>query len=174
MSRYVNLSITEEDLQELSIIPPIGELIKSLECGDFSKADAIRETLLTSENNISQNFHFVSALFSYKGESNVKFERRLFAAISELADNNYMFATYIMGLWLDTGEFGQRNSQAAISYFNHAATLGHPRSQYLVGICYFYGTGGHETNQEEGLRMLEKAANNRCQDAIKFLETLKS
>lgn len=84
---------------------------------------------------------------------------------TKAAENGNPEAQYNLGMmYSDKGDY-----VTAVSWFQKSADQNCPEGQTLLGLSYFNGLGVQQ-DQEKGIELLEKAANQGCEIAIKNLE----
>ena len=81
-------------------------------------------------------------------------------------------AQYFLGRMYHEGWGVKKHPKVAISYFSQAAENNHDEAQLILGRIYLNGINGVSKNEEKGVKLLQKAADQGNEDAQSELEDL--
>ncbi len=107
--------------------------------------------------------------YSKNGEPTSEFERRHYKSVEKAAKLGWPPAIYQLGVYFDTGDYGEYNPKHASELFKEAALQGHPRSQWIYATELLWGQGNFEQNIKEGLIWLEKSVEANFYEALETM-----
>lgn len=101
-------------------------------------------------------------------------KKRAFHWYKKAADAKYAPAMWNLAFMYVRGEGGAKEDlPTAFGLFKEAAELGYVKAQYDLAYMYLQGLGTYP-NREEGMKWLNKAADQGDRDARKLLEEIKA
>jgi TPR repeat protein len=95
----------------------------------------------------------------------VPFQAPADKTLYRLAEQNDPSAQYLIGRKFFTGNGVEQNINAAIKWFELAATQKHTKAQFQLGILYLYGKSGIKPNHLYALNYLREAAKSHYAEA---------
>ena len=122
--------------------------------GSYAGHDVLRD-LVSEKHGLAM---LMSSLFSKSNETDEAFEARHIETLESAAEMGVDLAFFSLGVYYDDGRFFEEDKVKANGYFRRAADLGLPQAQYLIGVMFFFGTGGMTKDQSRGEKLLKAAA----------------
>lgn len=139
--------------------------------GDSAKAIVVLRPYLES-GNAEAEYLYASCPVAEEPES--VSEQRHLQYVESAARKGYPPAQYLMGAYLDSGDFVAQDKRRASDLFAKAAAAGHLRSKWIHGEDLLYGRNGVVKNANLGLELIRVAAEEKLGQAMEtvasFLE----
>ncbi len=111
---------------------------------------------------------YLSSMSSYPGEGSSEFEARHLRLLAEAAGKGYAPAQFTLGMYHLFGDRVPLDPGLAMSFMGPAAAHGYPPGEYEYGFALLRGMGVAK-DEEEGLRLIRKAAAAGNEVALEFL-----
>ena len=110
--------------------------------------------------------------FSQTGESESDFDKRYIKQKIEASELGSAEASYRMGVNYLYGDNVDRDLDKAAQYFERAIEQGHSHTKFTYGFSIYYGTDGNAIDTNRGLNLMNEAANEGVELAIKELKLI--
>ncbi|MEK2158763.1 hypothetical protein CGH72_23050 [Vibrio parahaemolyticus] len=111
--------------------------------------------------------------FSSPNESESDFLKRHISQKVEASRLGSADASYRMGVNYLYGDDVERDLSESSYYFERAINQGHSYSKFTYGFSLYHGTDGKTRDVSRGLRLMQEAAADGIELAVKELETIK-
>ena len=110
--------------------------------------------------------------YSQPGESPLDFDKRYIKQKIEASELGSADASYRMGVNHLYGDDVERDLNKASKYFEKAIQQGHSYTKFTYGFSLYYGTDGNNKDTCRGLKLMQEAANEGVDLAIKELKLI--
>jgi len=137
--------------------------------GEFETAEELVAALCA--NDVPEAFYLRSC-FSMPSEDYAAFERRHLSDLQRAANADFAPAIHALATYYETGELVAQDVRMATQLFQRAALLGHPQSQWRIGVQLLYGAGVLERNTAGGLALVSAAADAGFRGALETMAKL--
>ena len=117
---------------------------------------------------------YLSARFSNteSSESEQEFSKRSAQQMKMASEGGIADASYQMGVNHLYGDDVLQDYEQASMYFERAISQGHSYTKFTYGFSLFYGTDQNTKDEKKGLALIQEAANEGIEKAIKELELI--
>lgn len=105
-------------------------------------------------------------------ESEEEYSKRYIQQMTKASEGGIAEASYRMGVNHLYGDDVPQDCKLASMYFERAISQGHSYSKFTYGFSVFYGNDGNPINKQKGLALLQEAAKEGVDKAIKELELI--
>lgn len=140
---------------------------------DYDKAVACFEEVTKECNDVDAQY-YLGYCYSSQGLSGYEDDdKKAVLWLTKAVEQNHIMAHYFLALHYFSGVGVRKNMEKAVELFTIAAKANEASSQYYLAICYSQGKGVEE-NLRTAVSWCEKSAANKCEEAIGYLESLKS
>lgn len=114
---------------------------------------------------------FLSATFSLNklNESDEEISKRYVSQMTRASEGGVAQASYQMGVNHLYGDDVPQDYKLASSYFEKAISQGHSYSKFTYGFSLYYGTDQNQKDEKRGLVLMQEAANEGIEKAVKEL-----
>ncbi len=112
---------------------------------------------------------YLSSMSSYPGEGSSEFEARHLRLLAEAAGKGYAPAQFTLAMYHLFGDRVPLDPGLAMSFMGAASAHGYPPAEYEYGFALLRGMGAAK-DEEEGLRLIRKAAAAGNEVALEFLQ----
>lgn len=143
-----------------------GEYDRLVASNDWQSVSLLLAPLVESGN---PEAIYLSSMSSYPGEDNSEFEARHLRLLAEAAGKGYAPAQFTLGMYHLFGDRVRLDPGLAMSFMAPAAAHGYPPGEYEYGFALLRGMGVAK-DEEEGLRLIRKAAAAGNEVALEFLQ----
>ncbi|MDO3618087.1 hypothetical protein Q3O97_19780 [Ralstonia pseudosolanacearum] len=147
---------------------PIEQAWQLVDNGDIRKAYELLAPLLAEGVPAAE---FLYSRFSFSDvESIDQFEARSIRLLRSASAAGYAPALHALAVHYDMGDMVNRDPCEASRLFRAAAEAGHPKAMLAHGLDLFYGSNGMVKNEERGLFLVGRAADEGVEGAQEVFE----
>lgn len=148
--------------------------------GQLDKAATLAEELLMcckktakpfSQENLKFYGQYVS-LFKNSGKTMSENAMNLLNSLKAAAENGSAPAQFYVALWYSAGGIyaPAPDEPRSLEYLKKSADAGYPTAQWFVGTALVNGQAGFPRNEKAGLELINKAAEQGEENAIRWLQ----
>ena len=136
---------------------------------DAEKLRKLVEPYLSEEHPLAL---YAVARNSYEHESEDEFSKKYIVQITKASEGGIAPASYRMGVNHLYGDDVKQDHKLASAFFERAIEQGHTYTKFIYGFSLYYGTDENQIDQKRGLSLMQEAANEGEDKAVRELRKI--